>query len=72
MSYRTTHEYRQQGGTGTYRVSGDYTQRHSLVERVEREIVFSPGDKRMPDEGICVVLSSREDAEHICKLLNGS
>jgi len=69
MSYKTTNEYRRQGGTGTYRISGDYTQRHSLVERVEREIVFSPDDKRMPDETICIVLSSRDDAERICKLL---
>ena len=65
MSY--THEYRQQGGT--YRVSGDYLQRHSLIERVVREIVFSPADQSMPDETICIVMSDRDDARYICQML---
>ena len=70
MSYKNTQEFRKQGGTGKFRLSDDYTQRHSLVERIEREIVFVPDDRRLPDETICIVLSNRADAERICSFLN--
>lgn len=70
MSYKTTAEFRQQGGRGKYRVSGDYIQKNALVERVEREIVFVPADGRLPNKTICVVLSNRADAERICSFLN--
>lgn len=72
MAYKTTEEYRLQGGRGEFVVSGDFpdTQNRVRSSSVVRDVVFRPNDGRLPDLAICRVYSSREDADKIAKAMS--
>jgi hypothetical protein len=56
---------------GVYRLTPDYIDKTGLAPRVVRDIIFTPDDLRLPDEGICRIFSNRRDAEIILAALKG-
>ncbi len=67
--YKTTEEFRSQGGTGTYKLTNDF-EIVPYSRNFVRDINFTPSDRRLPDQAICRVFSSREDAEKIFRFLS--
>lgn len=70
MGYISTEEFVSQGGTGTYKLTCDFTA-PAYSDKTVRDINFTPDDQRLPDMAICRVFSSRADAEKILRALIG-
>ncbi len=67
QGYKTTEEYREQGGQGRYLLTNDF--RLNGYGEIVRDINFRPTDGRLPDQAICRIFSARADAERILAAL---
>lgn len=66
--YKTTAEFRAQGGKGTLKLTKDF-EAVPYSNVFVRDINLTPSDGRLPDQAICRVFSSRADAEKILEIL---